>query len=88
MFVDAVTTGNEASVVVHDAHAAGPAGAFALSRIADTDTLHHTPIGVLRSVQRPVYDELMASQLATAVTQRGQGELAALLAGNDTWTVA
>ncbi|MFI6848875.1 2-oxoacid:ferredoxin oxidoreductase subunit beta [Kitasatospora sp. NBC_00085] len=88
LFVDAVTTGNEASVVVHDAHAAGPAGAFALSRIADTDTLHHTPIGVLRSVQRPVYDELMASQLATAVTQRGQGELAALLAGNDTWTVA
>ncbi|MBP0451371.1 MULTISPECIES: 2-oxoacid:ferredoxin oxidoreductase subunit beta [unclassified Kitasatospora] len=87
LFVDAVTAGNEASVVVHDAHAAGPAGAFALSRIADTDTLHHTPIGVLRSVKRPVYDELMAAQLAAAADQRGRGELAALLAGNDTWTV-
>ncbi|MFG2911236.1 2-oxoacid:ferredoxin oxidoreductase subunit beta, partial [Kitasatospora sp. NPDC048286] len=68
-------------------HAANPAGAFALSRIADADTLHHTPIGVLRSVRRPVYDELMAEQLATATTQRSPGDLATLLAGNDTWTV-
>ncbi|MFE5588272.1 2-oxoacid:ferredoxin oxidoreductase subunit beta, partial [Kitasatospora sp. NPDC056531] len=68
-------------------HAASPATAFALSRIADADTLHHTPIGVLRNVSRPVYDELMDSQLATAVAHRGPGDLATLLAGNDTWTV-
>ncbi|MFD8753716.1 2-oxoacid:ferredoxin oxidoreductase subunit beta [Kitasatospora sp. NPDC059577] len=82
-----VTPENEADVLVHDAHAAGPATAFALSRIADADTLHHTPIGVLRSVRRPVYDELMAGQLAAATAERGPGDLAALLAGNDTWTV-
>ncbi|GAA3012872.1 2-oxoacid:ferredoxin oxidoreductase subunit beta [Kitasatospora sp. NPDC127116] len=87
LFTAPVTAGNEADVLVHDAHAAGPAAAFALSRIADADTLHHTPIGVLRSVERPVYDELMADQLATATTRRGEGDLAALLAGNDTWTV-
>ncbi|MEU3561818.1 2-oxoacid:ferredoxin oxidoreductase subunit beta [Kitasatospora sp. NPDC006786] len=87
LFTAPVTAGNEADVLVHDAHAAGPAAAFALSRIADADTLHHTPIGVLRSVERPVYDELMADQLATAATRRGEGDLAALLAGNDTWTV-
>ncbi|MFF2747991.1 2-oxoacid:ferredoxin oxidoreductase subunit beta [Kitasatospora sp. NPDC058048] len=87
LFTAPVTVENEADVLVHDAHAAGPAAAFALSRIADADTLHHTPIGVLRSVERPVYDELMADQLATAATQRGEGDLAALLAGNDTWTV-
>ncbi|MEU8709631.1 2-oxoacid:ferredoxin oxidoreductase subunit beta, partial [Streptomyces sp. NPDC048565] len=51
------------------------------------DTLHHTPIGVLRSVQRPVYDTLMADQLDTAVEQNGKGDLSALLAGKDTWTV-
>ncbi|RKT16306.1 2-oxoglutarate ferredoxin oxidoreductase subunit beta [Streptomyces sp. 1114.5] len=87
LFTAPVTPENEADLLVHDAHAAGPAAAFALTRIADADTLHHTPIGVLRSVERPVYDELMASQLATATAHRGPGDLATLLAGNDTWTV-
>ncbi|WP_282084899.1 2-oxoacid:ferredoxin oxidoreductase subunit beta [Streptomyces tendae] len=82
-----VTADNEADVLVHDAHATSPTTAFALSRLADPDTLHHTPIGVLRSVERPVYDTLMSDQLDTAVEQHGKGDLAALLAGNDTWTV-
>ncbi|MFC5898698.1 2-oxoacid:ferredoxin oxidoreductase subunit beta [Streptomyces zhihengii] len=83
-----VTAENEADVVVHDAHNPSPTTAFALSRLADPDTLHHTPIGVLRSVRRPVYDTLMADQLEKAVEQHGKGDLSALLAGNDTWTVA
>ncbi|MGW4430925.1 2-oxoacid:ferredoxin oxidoreductase subunit beta, partial [Streptomyces tendae] len=82
-----VTADNEADILVHDAHATSPTTAFALSRLADPDTLHHTPIGVLRSVQRPVYDTLMSDQLDTAVEQHGKGDLATLLAGNDTWTV-
>ncbi|MEV6975547.1 2-oxoacid:ferredoxin oxidoreductase subunit beta [Kitasatospora sp. NPDC093806] len=87
LFVAPVTADNESALLVHDAHAASPTPAFALSRIADADTLHHTPIGVLRSVRRPVYDELMADQLATAAADRGTGDLAKLLAGGDTWTV-
>ncbi|MFC6699761.1 2-oxoacid:ferredoxin oxidoreductase subunit beta [Streptomyces thermocoprophilus] len=82
-----VTPDNEAHVLVHDAHAASPTTAFALSRLADPDTLHRTPIGVLRDVRRPVYDTQMAHQLDTAVEQKGKGDLAALLTGNDTWTV-
>jgi 2-oxoglutarate ferredoxin oxidoreductase subunit beta len=82
-----VTPENEAEVLVHDAHAASPTTAFALSRLADPDTLHHTPIGVLRSVRRPVYDTLMARQLEDAVERQGEGDLGALLAGSDTWTV-
>ncbi|MFI2763346.1 2-oxoacid:ferredoxin oxidoreductase subunit beta [Streptomyces echinatus] len=82
-----VTPENEADIVVHDAHAASPTTAFALSRLADPDTLHHTPVGVFRSVERPVYDSQMAEQLDAAVEQRGKGDLAALLAGGDTWTV-
>ncbi|GHA14539.1 2-oxoacid:ferredoxin oxidoreductase subunit beta [Streptomyces echinoruber] len=82
-----VTPENEADVLVHDAHAASPTTAFALSRLADPDTLHHTPIGVFRSVERPVYDTQMADQLDTAIEQKGKGDLAALLAGGDTWTV-
>ncbi|MGG8878976.1 2-oxoacid:ferredoxin oxidoreductase subunit beta [Streptomyces lividans] len=82
-----VTADNEADILVHDAHATSPTTAFALSRLADPDTLHHTPIGVLRSVERPVYDTLMSEQLDTAVETDGKGDLATLLAGNDTWTV-
>ncbi|WP_406343073.1 2-oxoacid:ferredoxin oxidoreductase subunit beta [Streptomyces sp. NBC_00648] len=83
-----VTPDNIADVLVHDAHAASPTTAFALSRLADPDTLHHTPIGVLRSVDRPVYDTQMADQLDTAIEQHGKGDLTTLLTGNDTWTVA
>ncbi|MGW7103867.1 2-oxoacid:ferredoxin oxidoreductase subunit beta [Streptomyces sp. NPDC054838] len=82
-----VTPENEARIVVHDAHAASPTTAFALSRLADPDTLHRTPVGVFRDIDRPVYDTLMADQLDTAVDQRGKGDLGALLTGNDTWTV-
>uniref|UniRef100_A0AAU3GU89 2-oxoacid:ferredoxin oxidoreductase subunit beta n=1 Tax=Streptomyces sp. NBC_01401 TaxID=2903854 RepID=A0AAU3GU89_9ACTN len=82
-----VTPDNEADILVHDAHNPSPTTAFALSRLADADTLHHTPIGVLRSVQRPVYDTLMTDQLDTAIEQNGKGDLSALLAGKDTWTV-
>jgi 2-oxoglutarate ferredoxin oxidoreductase subunit beta len=85
--VATVTERNEARILVHDAHAASPATAFALTRLADPDTLHHTPVGVLRSVRRPVYDTLMGEQLDTAVAQRGPGNLATLLTGSDTWTV-
>ncbi|GAA3057096.1 hypothetical protein GCM10020000_44550 [Streptomyces olivoverticillatus] len=85
--VVAVTPENEARILVHDAHSASPTTAFALSRLADPDTLHQTPIGVFRSVDRPVYDGLMSEQLETAVVQQGKGDLAALLRGNDTWTV-
>ncbi|MFD7508655.1 2-oxoacid:ferredoxin oxidoreductase subunit beta [Streptomyces sp. NPDC059853] len=83
-----VTAENAGRVLVHNAASPSPTTAFALSRLADPDTLHHTPIGVLRSVRRPVYDDLMADQLEDAVARKGKGDLAALLQGNDTWTVA
>jgi sugar/nucleoside kinase (ribokinase family) len=83
-----VTSENEAQVLVHDAHRASPTTAFALSRLADPDTLRHTPIGVLRSVDRPVYDTEMSDQLDAAIEQNGKGDLTTLLAGNDNWIVA
>ncbi|MCL6739521.1 2-oxoacid:ferredoxin oxidoreductase subunit beta, partial [Streptomyces neyagawaensis] len=61
-----VTPDNEARILVHDAHTPSPTTAFALSRLADPDTLHHTPIGVFRSIDRPVYDTQMADQLDKA----------------------
>ena len=84
--VDIAEHGSD-GILVHDAHQDSPTLAFALSRIADPDTLHHTPIGVFRDVQRPVYETLMTEQLETAVENNGKGDLSSLLHGKDTWTV-
>jgi 2-oxoglutarate ferredoxin oxidoreductase subunit beta len=73
--------------LVHNAHAADPAQAFALSRITQ-DTHGATPIGVFRDVDRPSYDELMAAQLESATEKRGAGELAALVGSGDTWVIS
>jgi 2-oxoglutarate ferredoxin oxidoreductase subunit beta len=76
----------EDAVVVHDAHADDPSYAFALSRLADASGVP-TPVGVLRDVVRPTYDDLTRTQIADAMRTQGPGDLAALLAGGDTWTV-
>ena len=80
--------GSDETVVVHDAHAAQPSSAFALSRLGDPSTLAGTPIGIFRDVDRPTYDRLLNDQIDAAVEANGPGELARLLAGNDTWTVS
>jgi len=84
--VDVESVGVEA-LVVHDAHDDNPTYAFALSRLSHAETLADTPIGIFRDVHRPTYDQLMGDQLDRAVEQRGPGDLATLLAGNDTWTI-
>ncbi|WP_412541467.1 2-oxoacid:ferredoxin oxidoreductase subunit beta [Longispora sp. K20-0274] len=79
-------TVTEPEIIVHDETVAEPAYAFALSRLPEAD-LSHTPIGVFRNVQRPVYDELVRSQVAAA-RAGGEGDLAALLRTGDTWTLS
>jgi 2-oxoglutarate ferredoxin oxidoreductase subunit beta len=74
------------SLLVHNARNPDPSYAFALSRLDSTD-FAHTPIGVFRNVERPSYDEAMAAQIEDAREQQGDGDLADLLAGNDTWQV-
>jgi len=82
-----VVAATEPGLLVHDAHALEPAHAFALSRLTQT-SIGATPFGVFRSVERPVYDELMADQIETAKTTRGEGDLAALLGSGDMWSIA
>jgi len=81
-----VAEAGEGSVLVHDAHAADPSYAFALSRLDNRD-FSHVPIGVFRQVPRNSYDELMAAQIDTARTKQGAGDLAALLTSGDTWQI-
>ncbi len=86
--LEIVDTGavGESNLLVHDAHRDDPSLAFALSRLADGPT-SPTPLGVFRSVQRPVYGDTMEHQLRVAADQQGPGDLKRLLASGDTWTV-
>jgi 2-oxoglutarate/2-oxoacid ferredoxin oxidoreductase subunit beta len=83
--VDVAEVGEEA-LLVHDEHHGTSSLAFALSRIAHTPE-GPTPVGVFRDVERQVYDELMAEQIATATEKRGKGDLRELLHAGDTWTI-
>ena len=76
----------ESELIVHDATRSDPSYAFALSRL-DSYDFTHTPIGIFRSVERGSYDDAMAAQIDTARAS-GTGDLANLLAGNDTWEVS
>jgi 2-oxoglutarate ferredoxin oxidoreductase subunit beta len=71
---------------IHDAHAEDPSRAFEISRLDDR-TMTHVPIGIFRQVDRPTYDDQVRAQLADARQSQGEGDLAGLLAGHDTWTV-
>ena len=44
-------------------------------------------VGVLRSVDRPTYDEGMQHQVEVAKEKKGKGDLHDLLHSGDTWTV-
>ena len=74
-------------LLVHDEKHPEPSIAFALSRLT-LDAVGATPVGVFRSVERPVYDDLMAEQLERATSERGEGDLEALLHAGDTWQIA
>ena len=83
--VELVDVTDEAELLVHNAHHAEPSAAFALSRLTQS-TANATPIGIFRDIERPVYDDLMSEQLATA-REKQEGDIAALLQAGDTWTI-
>jgi 2-oxoglutarate/2-oxoacid ferredoxin oxidoreductase subunit beta len=88
---DGAATPGADRVLVHDAHASDPSLQFALSRL-DDPSMAHVPVGVFRSVARPTYDDMVRAQVDSAVEgARGPAtddDLAALIAGSDTWAVA
>jgi 2-oxoglutarate ferredoxin oxidoreductase subunit beta len=84
--VDVADIGEDA-LLVHDVTRPEPAIAFMLSRLGNVDD-GVTPIGVFRSVSRPSYDDQVQAQVDSAIAKQGPGDLAALLASGDTWTIS
>ena len=73
-------------VVIHEPGKAEPTTAFALARLAHNPT-GPTPIGIFRSVEAPVYDDLLREQKEQATQRRGEGDLQALLESGNVWDV-
>ena len=84
--VDVADVGEEA-LLVHDAHADDPSRAFELAQLAPTPT-GPTPVGVFRSVERPVYAETVMAERMEASKQVAAEDLDRLLRGTYTWSVA
>jgi 2-oxoglutarate/2-oxoacid ferredoxin oxidoreductase subunit beta len=75
------------AVLVHDAEAPDGGWAFELAQLAQRPT-GPTPIGVFRSIKRPVYGAGLAAELADARSKVGDDELERLLHSGETWTVS
>ncbi|MEW6060173.1 MAG: 2-oxoacid:ferredoxin oxidoreductase subunit beta [Actinomycetota bacterium] len=72
-------------IVVHDAHGR-PSLAFALAHTESRPTAPSC-MGVFREVERPVFGDVMDSQIQVARDRLGEGDLESLLHSGDTWTV-
>jgi len=83
----AVADVGEDALLVHDAHRDDPSLAFALSRLSSTPN-GPTPIGIFRSVRRPVSGRELTAELQANRANVGAAELDGLLRSGDTWTVA
>jgi 2-oxoglutarate/2-oxoacid ferredoxin oxidoreductase subunit beta len=80
------TTVADSEILVHDPARQDPTISFSLSRLSH-GPYGPTPLGVFRSVERPVYETEMSAQLVEAQVKRGPGDLATLLASQGTWEV-
>jgi len=87
--LEVVTLGNgvtEKDLLVHDERHPSSAYAFLLSRM-DTQPGFPTPIGVLRAVEAPRYEDTVHEQIRQVTAKKGAGTLDGLLAAGDVWEV-
>jgi len=71
-------------LIVHDEN--DPMLAFLLAQMCPPQ--FPTPIGVLRTVDRPTYEDTLAQQLQAARARQGDGDLEKLLGSGETWVVS
>jgi 2-oxoglutarate ferredoxin oxidoreductase subunit beta len=76
--------GDTSGLLVHD-ETRGGGYPFLLSGLAYPE--HPEPVGVLRAVKRPTYEEIVAEQGQAAVAKHGRGDLDKLLRSGETWVV-
>jgi 2-oxoglutarate ferredoxin oxidoreductase subunit beta len=83
--VDLSTSGvKEDDLLFHDEQG-DVTHAFLLARLLQPD--FPEPIGVMRAIQAPTFDDGMRKQMTESIAKRGKGDLQKLLASGDTWHV-
>jgi 2-oxoglutarate ferredoxin oxidoreductase subunit beta len=75
----------EDDLLFHDEKAAEPSLAFMLSRMRYPE--YPEPMGVLRAVDAPLFEDGIHAQLRDAEKKMGPGSIEALLGAGDTWVV-
>ena len=73
-------------VLTHDIQNRDDAYYHALAKMNELPEMP-TPVGVLRDVKRPVYDEEFYKQIDQVTAKKGKGDLKQLLLSGDTWQV-
>jgi 2-oxoglutarate ferredoxin oxidoreductase subunit beta len=76
----------EEDLLVHREDAPEPSLAYMLSRMRQPE--FPEPIGVFRSIERPVYEQSVVGQVKEASEVKGKGDLRALYNTADTWEVS
>ena len=76
---------SEDDLLFHDENAQDPSLAFLLAQMRHPE--FPEPLGVLRCVDRPVYDEEVRNQVTHAKETLGEGDLEKLFNSGDTWVV-
>jgi 2-oxoglutarate ferredoxin oxidoreductase subunit beta len=46
-----------------------------------------TPVGIIYSVDEPIYEDMLQDQINTAIAKQGKGDIQALLNSGNTWEV-
>jgi 2-oxoglutarate ferredoxin oxidoreductase subunit beta len=87
--LEVVTLGNgvtEQDLLVHDEASRNPAYGALLVRMDEQPGLP-TPLGVLRAVEAPRYEDGVHEQLGRVAARKGKGDLASLLRAGEVWEV-
>lgn len=78
--------GDTSGLLIHDERRQDEGYHFMLSRL--TSPQFPQPIGVLRAVREPTYDELITEQGRAVTSQQGKADLETLLYSGETWIVS
>jgi 2-oxoglutarate ferredoxin oxidoreductase subunit beta len=71
--------------LIHDERAPAASYASVLATLQRPE--FPLPVGVLRAVEKPTYEDMLQRQVDDAIDQRGRGDLSALLNSGDTWQI-
>jgi 2-oxoglutarate ferredoxin oxidoreductase subunit beta len=76
---------SEEEILIHDSDHSSPLYTQMLAQLEHPE--FPTPVGILRQVDRPTYEDAVVDQIATAREAKGHGTIEELLYTPDSWTV-